>query len=93
MLQEHLYIVFQVMCMHKNIVTLLMFNSMCIQPLYSRDHACAFRAKRSSRCFVIMASMAGSERSREDNHILSSSSNTIGEIEGGDQIQRDGDLG
>lgn len=43
--------------------------------------------------FVIMASLASSERAKEDNHVISSSSNTISEIEGGDQIQRDVDLG
>ena len=41
--------------------------------------------------FVIMASMASNERAGEDNHVLSSSSNTISE--GGSQIQRHGDLG
>lgn len=43
--------------------------------------------------FVIMTSTASSERAKEDNHVLSSSSNTIGEIEATDQIQRGGDLG
>ena len=43
--------------------------------------------------FVIMACMAVGERAKDDNHILSSSSNTISEIEGSDQLQREGDLG
>lgn len=42
---------------------------------------------------VIMASTAKSEMAKEDNLVLSSSSNTLSEIEGVDQIQRDGDLG
>lgn len=43
--------------------------------------------------FVIMASVARSEGVKEDNHVLSSSSNTISGIEGSDLIQRDGRLG
>ena len=43
--------------------------------------------------FMIMAAMTSSERAKEDNHALSSSSNTISGIEGSDLIQRDGALG
>ena len=43
--------------------------------------------------FMIMAAMTSSERAKEDNHVLSSSSNTISGIEGSDLIQRDGALG